>query len=735
MTLKEQAFIYYNKYGWNIIPCRGKIPLIQWIQWQINRIPPKKIEQWWAEYPDANIGVITGGVSGVVVLDTDGADISGLHLPLTATATTTPGHFHYYYKYPGFKVSNSAGQLAEGLDFRGDGGFVVLPPSQHFDKETGLPDVKYTWLLKPSENGFSDMPSWLADKVKGKTYKSSKFNLAEAVNIPEGKRDDTLYKTACSLIAKGTDPDTALTILQGINATFKPPLEDQVVIEKLKGAIKFIETSRDTINDSNIPEGSKIPWPKPMAKEAFVGLAGEIVKTIEPHSESDRVALLINFLTGFGSVIGDQAHFKVEADKHPMRLFSVLVGESSRGRKGTSWGYIKQLLTTANPEWGTRVIGGGLSSGEGLIWAVRDQIIKRTPIKDHGHVTGYEEVIEDPGITDKRLLVVESELASTLRVLGREGNILSALIRNAWDSGNLQTLTKNSPAQATGAHIAIIGHITKEELLRYLTSTETSNGFGNRLMWVCVKRSKVLPYGGGGVDLQPLVIKLTPIISFAKSVDELTWAEGTISLWGKIYIDLTEEEPGLVGSMTARSEAYITRIACIYALLDRSTRIRITHLKAAVAVWDYARASTEYIFQGKSGDPLANKIIEALSGKPEGMTRTDIYNYFGKNISSEQISISLKNLEKIGRIKKDDISPEGRSKALFTLNTLNTCMYSEKNYLKKLNQYIDELGIKEDSSDTNNSGEDYANNVNNVLNPDNKISLNSLPGLENYGKG
>lgn len=454
----------------------------------------------------------------------------------------------------------------------------------------------------------------------------------------------------------------------------------------------------------------KIPWPRPMAEEAFIGLTGEVVKTIEPHSESDCVALLINFLTGFGSVIGDQAHFRVEADKHPMRLFSVLVGESSRGRKGTSWGYIKQLLTTTDPEWEKRVIGGGLSSGEGLIWAVRDQITKRSPIKKNGHIAGYEEIIDDPGIADKRLLIVESELASTLRVLGREGNILSALIRNAWDSGNLQTLTKNSPARATGAHIAIIGHITKEELLRYLTSTETSNGFGNRFMWFCVKRSKILPFGSGGFDQQPLVDKLSPIVNFAKGTSQLTWGEETKTLWGRIYVDLTEEESGLIGSLTARAEPYVTRLACIYALLDRSTIIKIRHLKAAVAVWDYARASTEFIFQGRSGDPVGNKIIEALSGRPGGMTRTGIYVYFGKNTSSEQISISLENLEKIGRVKKEYITPESRSKALYTLNTLNTYRYSGKNYLKKLNQYIKEEGL-----DTNNSGEDYVNNVLNVF--------------------
>ncbi len=613
---------------------------------------------------------------------------------------------------------------------------IRLPGSLHLKTPTDPYKIIYQEISgrECTFEEFNKAYPFIASNSEG--FSKGGFDWANITGTIEGEgRNDKLLKATRSAYARGIPEETILDIMVGLNQTFKPPLSNTEFKKVLEQAKKYSDKEATEIDSKEC----KIPWPTPMAEEAFLGLAGEIVKTIEPHSESDKVALLINFLTGLGSVIGDQAHFKVEADKHPMRLFSVLVGESSRGRKGTSWGYIKKLLTTTDPEWERRVIGGGLSSGEGLIWAVRDQITKRSPIKEHGHITGYEEVTEDPGITDKRLLVVESELASTLRVLGREGNILSALIRNAWDSGNLQTLTKNSPAQATGAHISIIGHITREELLRYLTSTETSNGFGNRFMWFCVKRSKTLPYGGGGVDLQPLADKLALVVTFAKSIDELTWAKETIPLWGKIYIDLTEEESGLIGSITARSEAYVTRLACIYALLDHSLIIRVKHLKAAVAVWDYARASTEYIFQGRSGDPLANKIIEAFSGKPEGMTRTDLYIYFGKNISSEQISISLDSLEKIGLVKKDDISPEGRSKTLFTLNALNTYQHSEKNYLKKLNQYIDELGIKKDSLGTNNSGENYVNNVNNILKPDNEprytsneTSLNSLLGLEGY---
>lgn len=99
-------------------------------------------------------------------------------------------------------------------------------------------------------------------------------------------------------------------------------------------------------------------------------------------------------------------------------------------------------------------------------------------------------------LRDKRLLIVEPEFARTLRVQRREGNILSSIIRNAWDSGNLEILTKTSPLKATGAHTSIIGHITETELRRELTATDQANGYANRFLIGSVRRSKLLPFGG-----------------------------------------------------------------------------------------------------------------------------------------------------------------------------------------------------------------------------------------------
>src|SRR5262249_17500414 len=149
------------------------------------------------------------------------------------------------------------------------------------------------------------------------------------------------------------------------------------------------------------------------------------------------------------------------------------------GRKGTAEGQVRVRMRAVDEGWATDRVQSGLSSGEGLIWAVRDPIEKREPIKLGGRVVGYETVVADDGVAGKRVLVFDTGFASTRRVLGRDGNTLSATIRQAWDSGNLRTLTKNSPARATGSHISLIAHITRDELLRYLDRTEMGNGFAN----------------------------------------------------------------------------------------------------------------------------------------------------------------------------------------------------------------------------------------------------------------
>jgi hypothetical protein len=113
-----------------------------------------------------------------------------------------------------------------------------------------------------------------------------------------------------------------------------------------------------------------------------------------------------------------------------------------------------------------------------------------------GRITGCQEVEVDPGVSDKRRLIIEEEFAGSIQIMSREGNSLPAILRQAWDRGDLRTMTKNSPTKATGAHFTIVGRATQDEPLRYLDTTEAANGFANRFEWACVRRSKFLPRGG-----------------------------------------------------------------------------------------------------------------------------------------------------------------------------------------------------------------------------------------------
>jgi hypothetical protein len=397
-----------------------------------------------------------------------------------------------------------------------------------------------------------------------------------------------------------------------------------------------------------------LPWPV-LADEALHGLPGEIVRAIEPHTEADPAAVLVNLLAAYGSAIGRGAYFRVGADTHYLRINVGLVGETSKGRKGMSWGHVRDLMRATDGEWAENRVLHGLSSGEGLIYAVRDRV-------EDENKKG-EKVVLDSGVEDKRLLVLEAELAGVLKVMNREGNTLSPIIRQAWDDGSLQTLTKNNPMKATGAHVSIIGHITKAELLRHLTETEAANGFANRFVGLLVKRSKELPFGGEWykVDTAPLVRRLEDALEHGSAPVEVTWGEGAREAWREVYGPLSEGKPGLFGAVVGRAEAQVMRLAALYAVMDESYEIEHEHLLAALALWEYAEASARYVFGDATGDPVADQIAEALKAAGDGgMTRTEISGLFGRNKGADHIGRALGLLLSVGRVRRETEETKGR---------------------------------------------------------------------------
>lgn len=427
-------------------------------------------------------------------------------------------------------------------------------------------------------------------------------------------------------------------------------------------------------------------WPKPLGDAALRGLAGEFVRLVEPHTEADPVALLAQFLTGVGNLIGGGPCFVAERDRHGTNLFVVLVGETAKGRKGSSWGQAHYRLALADPQWADERIQSGLSSGEGLIWAVRDPISRLEAAKPKAG-NEQREVVTDPGISDKRLLVFEAEFASTLRVLDREGSTLSAHMRQSWDNGSLRVLTKNSPAKATGAHISIIGHITADELRRYLTRTELGNGFANRFLWICVQRARVLPDGGAidMVDFEAFEARLRSVIARARQLGwtELRRDEEARALWHEIYEDLSDGRPGLVGAVTSRAEAQTMRLALLYAVLDESPVIRRIHLEAALALWRYADDSAHYIFGDALGDPVADRILVALADAPNGLTRSQISKGLFAGHRRGEMSRALRSLEARGAAVVERVETDGRFAELWRLGPAEKATEAEEVGLRR----------------------------------------------------
>jgi hypothetical protein len=384
-------------------------------------------------------------------------------------------------------------------------------------------------------------------------------------------------------------------------------------------------------------------WPAPPDPVAYHGLSGAIVAKIAPHTEADPAAILTQLLVCCGALIGRDAYFQVEATRHHPNEFVVLVGDSAKARKGSSFDHVARLLAHADPAFTSRLTTG-LSSGEGLIWAVRDP------------------AGPDPGALDKRLLVIEPEFATVLKSTGRELSTLSPTLRSAWDGRPLALLTRTAPARATEAHISIIGHITQTELARHTTTVEIANGFLNRFIFAAVRRVRLLPEGGDPDPLKGTGLSryLTSVLTHAHAAGKVTLNPDARELWWHTYPQLTQPADGLHGQLTARAEAHVIRLALLYTLLDGQKTIQPEHLHPALALWDYASRSAAWALGQATGDPLAEQIHAALARSPDGLTRTQIRDLCQRNQPADRVEQALNTLVATGRARQQRTLTGGR---------------------------------------------------------------------------
>ena len=364
----------------------------------------------------------------------------------------------------------------------------------------------------------------------------------------------------------------------------------------------------------------------------------------------------------FGNIIGSAAYYQIEDTKHYTNINVVTVGKSSKARKGTGQNRINRIASALDQNWFTTRRTSGLGSGEIVIHLVRDRQLGNVKKKTGEMVTE----VTDDGVDDKRLFVSEGEFAGILAVGNRKDNVLSKVIRDAWDHLPIRNMAKSGSSVCMNPHISVSANITREELLLQMREADRFNGFGNRFLWCYVERQGLLPHGGEELDWSEEIQELYKCIEFANKQQRVFMDRNAREMWKRVYEELSEDVGGLVGAVTSRGEAQVIRLALIFSVLDCSEHITVDHLKAAQAVWNYCEESATFIFGGITKEQ--HKLIEFLRGGSKSVStiRESLYR---RHRTVLEIKADLQRLMDVGRVVEltDDkgrpvFSPVGGSK-------------------------------------------------------------------------
>ncbi len=372
--------------------------------------------------------------------------------------------------------------------------------------------------------------------------------------------------------------------------------------------------------------GDASPWPT-LDDAALYGPAGEFVRAVAPKTEADPAALLFTMLAAVGNIAGGNVNARIHDDRHPARLFIVLVGKTSSGGKGTSYAVVRPLLRRIDESWFESRTLGGFGSGEAVV----------TELGVAEDVGAGE--VDPVNPVDPRLLVIEREFARVLAVAGRDGSTLSMILRDAWDGAPLQVRRSKDRVIARNHHVSVIAHVTPRELRERLNESEMSNGFANRFLFVASRRSQRLPFGGVIPDSTYDAFSATFKHAIGRQSDRLiAFASDARQPWAALY-NAEEDRDGLAGDLTARSASQRLRLATAYAVLDGDAQIRAVHVAAAQSCWRYSVATVEHVFGGMRGDKTQDRLLTAArDAYPDGLTSVDVDRILGKNMSAERIS-------------------------------------------------------------------------------------------------
>jgi len=397
-------------------------------------------------------------------------------------------------------------------------------------------------------------------------------------------------------LAKGDNiPDDVLLELidQGL---VKEADEDLPPDEVLEAALPKVEEEEyepdvlaDAINDA--------PFPDPMLDEAYEGLAGDLIDAIVPYTDASKEGLLTVLLTEVGVLAGPRPSIYYGGVQHA-NLFTVLVGDTGRGRKGTALAMMQQAIAGVEPVL-LDISHGGVGSGEGLVMLMKGAIDA------------------DPAGLG-RIFLREEEFARLLKAAGREGSTVSELLRQAYDGRALQRVTAASNVRVTDYHTGFHGHCTREDLTRFLDNVEVANGYANRFLYIPVQKRDAEVLQEAWTLPSELKTKLADALVFASTMKTNTFIGANMPVEEEAIALLDDEASrreavlGVASMLARRLHVHAARASIVYAVLDQSPRVTAAHVRRALAFTEYGWRGLIWAFGEATGDPDADLLLRHL---------------------------------------------------------------------------------------------------------------------------
>jgi hypothetical protein len=392
-------------------------------------------------------------------------------------------------------------------------------------------------------------------------------------------------------------------------------------------------------NEESLPYVER-PFPVEMSEDAFYGPIGKLVALIAPRVEPCRESILMQFLTAFANMIGRNPYIDLgDGGIQRLSIFLLIVGATAKSRKGPAWRIVKNVLKRIDSKWAIENTQTGLASGEALVECICDQDKKR----------------KVEGTTDKRLLVMETEVSRLFTIMERGGSIMPDILRQAFDlNEELSNKSKTSPRKATEPHVGLLAHTTKEELCKTLKPIHHKNGFANRIMYIAVKRVREISRGKSVDWSKPehleIVEHFHQILAKFRSIPISVDLGETGILFtfnedaGKMYDAFYHKVFNNDNTLLAREETFVARLSLLYAVADGETTIKVEHLKAAIAVWQYWTRTVEWIFGGGDyiGGYYTRKLVFYLRGRQaNGAKKSEIFQEVFANNSERRIDMDM----------------------------------------------------------------------------------------------